>query len=143
MRRYWRFLVIALFGFVISSCASTAPTEQEMLKILDSLETEVNEEDLEGVMALFAEDAVWVESYRDRIYEGVDNIDFGWWEYFMSPVTGEFSDISVEGDTATFTWVETRPGFTKIWKTIIVVENGKITRMEFPEDAVRESVDLE
>jgi ketosteroid isomerase-like protein len=113
------------------------------MEILEALETEVNEQDLEGVLALFDEDAVWEESYQNRSLKGIENIDFGWEVYFMTPVTSEFRDISVEGDTATFTWVEFRSAMTKLWPTIIEVQNGKITHVEWPEEPVRKSTDIE
>jgi hypothetical protein len=143
MRRYFKFLVIVLFGIVLSSCAGTGPTELEMLEILDSLETEVNETDLEGVMALFAEDALMEITHENRFFEGTQNIEFLWEEYFFTPVTGEFRDISVDGDTATFTWVEIRPGLTKFWPTKIEVQNGKITHLDWYEEPARESTGLE
>jgi hypothetical protein len=143
MRRYFKFLVIVLFGIVLSSCAGTGPTELEMFEILDSLETEVNEKDLEGVIALFAEDAVIDNSLQNRTYEGTQNMDVVWGQYFLTPATVEFRDISVDGDTATFTWVEIRPGLTKFWPTKIEVQNGKITHLDWYEEPARESTGLE
>ena len=141
MRRTYITLGLALLGFVLFSCA---PSEPSTMEILEALETKVNEKDLEGVVALFAEDAVWDESYKkNHTYEGIENIEFGWEVYFMTPVTSEFRDISVEGDTATFIWVEFRSAMTKLWPTIIEVQNGKITHIEWPEDAVRESTEFE
>ncbi len=143
MRRYFLFLVIILFGIALSSCAGTEPTEIEMLEILDSLETEVNEEDLEGVMALFAEDALIETSYKNRFFEGTQSIEFLWEEYFFTPVVGEFRDISVDGNTARFTWVEFRTGLTKLWPTNIEVQNGKIAHLDWYEEPARESTGLQ
>ena len=139
-------LGMAMLGVVIVSCAPSGPSTPapSISEILEALETKVNEKDLEGVVALFAEDAVWEESYKiNHTYEGIQNIERGWEVYFMTPVTSEFRDISVEGDTATFTWVEFRSAMTKLWPTIIEVQDGKITHIEWPEDAVRESTELE
>jgi hypothetical protein len=139
MRRYFTFLLLGLLVVGITSCADSEPTEPEMLEILDSLESSVNEQDLEGVVALFAENAVWDESFKNQTFEGIENVEFNWEVYFLTPVTSEFRDISVDGDTATFTWVETRPAFNKIWPTAFIgVHSGKITRIEWLEDAVRE-----
>ena len=138
-------LGLVLLGFVLCSCAPSEPSTlaPSISEILDALETQVNEKDLEGVVALFAEDAVWEESYNNRTFEGIENIEFNWEVYFMTPVTSEFRDISVAGDSATFTWVEFRSAMTKLWPTIIEVQNGKITHIEWPEDAVRESAEFE
>jgi hypothetical protein len=145
MRKQYITLGLALLGFVVFSCAPSEPSTPapSTSEILEALETEVNEQDLEGVMALFAENAVWEESYKNQTYEGSENIAWGWEVYFMTPVTSEFRNISVDGDTATFTWVEFRPAMNKLWPTIIEVQHGKITHIEWPEDAVRESAELE
>ena len=138
-------LGLALLGFVMVSCAPSEPSTpaSSTIEILDSLETKVNEEDLEGVVALFAEDAVIDESYINRTFDGIENIEGLWKVYFYTPVTGEFRDISVDGDTASFTWVELRPGFTKLWPTKIEVQNGKITHLDWYEEPARESTGLE
>ena len=130
-------LGLALLGFVLCSCAPSEPSTPapSTSEILEALETKVNEQDLEGVMALFAEDAVWEESYKNRTYEGFENISWGWEVYFMTPVTSEFRDISVDGDTATFTWVEFRSVYNKLWPTTIEVQKGKITLIDWYEDA--------
>ena len=130
----WQYisLGLALLGFVLCSCAPSGPST---LEILDLLETKVNEQDLEGVVALFAEDAVIDESYRDRTFDGLENIEGLWKVYFYTPVTSEFRDISVDGDTATFTWVEFRSVYNKLWPTTIEVQKGKITLIDWYEDA--------
>jgi ketosteroid isomerase-like protein len=111
--------------------------------VVNSLEIEVNEHDLAGVMALFAEDALWDASYRDETCEGYVNIEWCWEVYFMTPVPSEFRDISVDGDTATFTWVEFRSGMNKFWPTIVKVKRGKITLIEWPQEPMRESTDFD
>lgn len=124
-----------MLGFVLSSCADSGPTEFEMLEILNSLETSVNEKDLEGVMALFDDDAVAEETFRDITYDGTEEIEILWSGYLNTTFTGEFRDISVDGDTAMFTWAEVGTLFTKLWPVKIKVQNGKITYMDFYEDA--------
>jgi ketosteroid isomerase-like protein len=136
MRWSYSILGLALLGFVLLSCAPSGPST---IEILDSLETKVNEKDMEGVMALFAKDAVVEETYRPepRVFNGTEGIEFLWSHYFLSTSTSEFRDISVDGETATFTWAEVGPAYTKLWPTIIEVRNGKITYMDYYEDAVR------
>jgi hypothetical protein len=139
----WPYITLGLsmLVFVLFSCAPSEPSTPapSTLEILEALETEVNEQDLEGVMALFAEDALWDASYKNETCDGYENIEWCWEIYFMTPVTSEFRDIFVDGDTATFTWVEFRSAMNKFWPTIVEVQNGKIKLIEWPEDAVRES----
>ena len=129
------FIGLFLLGVSVSSCAPSGPST---LEVLESLETKTNEKDMEGVMALFAKDAVIEESYRPetRVFNGTEGIEFLWNVYFLATFTNEFRDISVDGDTATFTWAQVGP-LTKLWPTTIEVRNGKITYMDFYEDAVR------
>jgi hypothetical protein len=140
MRRPSITLGLALLGFLFISCVPSGPST---LEVVNSLEIEVNEHDLAGVMALFAEDALWDASYRDETCEGYVNIEWCWEVYFMTPVPSEFRDISVDGDTATFTWVEFRSGMNKFWPTIVKVKRGKITLIEWPQEPMRESTDFD
>ncbi len=132
----WRYgiLGLALLGFVMVSCAPSAPST---LEIMDTLKTYVNEKDLEGVMTLFAEDALFEESYMNRPFYGTKEIERMWNHYFVVPFIAEFRDISVEGDSATFIWAEVGTSYTFLYPTIIEVQNGKITYLAFYEDAER------
>ena len=125
-------LGLVLIVFVMVSCAPSAPST---LEIVDTLETNVNEKDMEGVMTLFAEDAVFEESYINIAYYGNKEIEYMWNKYFRKPFISEFRDISVEGDSATFVWAEVGTSYTELWPTILEVQNGKITYMDFYEDA--------
>ena len=125
-------LGLVLIGFVMMSCAPSAPST---LEIMDTLMTNVNERDLEGVVTLFAEDAVFEISYENIAYYGTKEIEYYWTTYyFRTPYISEFRDISVEGDSATFIWAEIGTSYTTLWPTIIEVQNGKITYMDWPED---------
>ena len=130
------FIGLFLLGVSVSSCAPSGPST---LEVLESLETKVNEKDMEGVMALFAKDAVVEETYRPvpLVFSGTEGIEPLWDLYFLTTSTSEFRDISVDEDTATFTWAEVGPVYTKLWPAIIEVRNGKITYMDYYEDAVR------
>ncbi len=131
------FIGLFLLGVSVSSCAPSGPST---IEILDSLETKVNEKDLEGVMALFAKDAVLEETYRPvpLVFSGTEGIEPFWEDlYFLTTFTSEFRDISVDEDTATFTWAEAGPAYTKLWPAVIEVRNGKITYMDFYEEPVR------
>jgi hypothetical protein len=61
MRRPTIILGLALLGLTISSCAPSGPST---LEIIDTLETRARDRDLEGMMALFAQDAVIDESFK-------------------------------------------------------------------------------
>ena len=135
-------LGLIVIGFVMVSCTPSAPST---LEIMDTLLTNVNERDLEGVVTLFAEDGVYQNSYENESYYGTEEIEHYWktW-YFPDPFITDFRDISVEGDSATFIWANvgtSYPGaqvsktFTELWPVIIEVQNGKITNLDFYEDA--------
>jgi hypothetical protein len=138
-------LGLVLFGFILFSCAPSEPATPapSTREVLEALEVEVNEQDLEGVMALFAEDALWEVTFENNTCDGFQNIEWCWEIYFMTPVTSELRDISVDGDTATFTWVEFRSAMNKYWLTNVEVQNGKITHIEWPEEPVRESTGID
>lgn len=70
-------------------------------------------------------------------FNGTEGIEHLWSVYFLTTFTSEFRDISVDGDTAPFTWAEVGPVYAKLWPTRIEVQNGKITYMDFYEDARR------
>ena len=130
------FIGLVLIGLLLSSCAPSGPST---LEVLESLETKVNEKDMEGVMALFAKDAVIEETYRPvaRVSEGTESIEFEWGLFFLSTNPNEFRDIYVDGDNATFKWASVGPAYTKLWPIVIEVRNGKITNIDFYEDPVR------
>ena len=124
-------LSLLLFG-----CASPTPEAPSTLEIMDTLLTNVNERDLEGVLTLYAEDAVFDVNYRNVHFIGIKEIEYYWTHYyFTTPYITEFRDISVEGDSATFIWAEIGTSYTTLWPTIIEVQNGKITYMDWPVDA--------
>ena len=132
-------LGLIVIGFVMVSCTPSAPST---LEIIDTLMTKVNERDLEGVVALFAEDALYEESYQNFPFHGIKEIEYFWKTYyFPTPFNDdEARDISVEGDSATFIWAQigtTTKGasWTKLFPVRIEVQNGKITHMDFYEDA--------
>jgi len=132
MRKCQFTLAVLFISITLAACAPSGPST---IEILDSLETEVNERDMEGVMALFAEDAVFEELYQNVALYGTKEIERMWKDSFFIKDTREFRDISVDGDTATFIWATVFPVNTKLYPTIIEVQNGKITYMAFIEDA--------
>ncbi len=128
-------LGLIVIGFVMVSCTPSAPST---LEIMDIFETKVNERDLEGVLTLYAEDAVFDVNYRNVHFIGIEEIEYYWTHYyFLFPYITEFRDISVEGDSATFIWAEVGTSYTFLYPTIIEVQNGKITYLAFYEDAER------
>lgn len=126
------FIVLSL---LLVGCASPTPEAPSTLEIMNILETKVNEKDLEGLMTLFTEDSVWDESYINSVYYGTKEIERQWIKFLRRPFINEFRDISVEGDSATFIWAEVGTSYTELWPTIIEVQNGKITYLDWYEDS--------
>ena len=130
-------LGLILIGFVMVSCAPSAPSTVEIMEIL---KTKVNEKDLEGVMTLFAEDAVLEYSFENWSFHGTKEIEYYWTTYvFPKPFIAEYRDISVEGDSATFIWVDAGTNtdgtsYDALWPTIIEVQNGKIIHLDIYEN---------
>jgi hypothetical protein len=104
---------------------------------LESLEASTNDKDLEGIMALFSDDAILDESYQLNYIpnKGLEEIEAIWVHYFYTPWITDFRDISIEGDTATFIWADAGAIYTKIWPVKVEIRKGKITYMDFYEDA--------
>ena len=128
-------LSLLLFG-----CASPTPEAPSTLEIMNTLKTNVNEKDLEGVMALFAEDALIEYSFENTPYSGTKEIEHYWTTYvFPLSFIAEYRDISVEGDSATFIWVDAGTNtdgtsYDALWPTIIEVQNGKIIHLDIYEN---------
>lgn len=138
MKKTHILLGVAQLVFMISSCAPSGPSIEE---VIDAFEMRVQERDVEGMTALFTKDATINESFRSNeetgkfIFIGEQEIyDWGL-SFFQFPVNSEFRDISAEGDTATFGWVVTDPVYTKLYPVRIEVENGKITYLDFYEES--------
>ena len=124
-------LAVLFISITLAACAPSGPST---LEIMDSLETEINEQDLEGVMALFAEDAVVEESYAHITRSGTRELEIYWKRYLRRQFLVDFRDISVDGDTATYTWVEVGEVDSRYWPAIIEVQDGKITYTDILEN---------
>jgi hypothetical protein len=134
MRRPHLYLILlaALAGILGASCASP---ESAIPELIQSLEAMVNATDLDGMMALFANDAIVEESFRDMIFEGAEEIELLWQAYFKAPHPSEFREISIDGDTATFIWAEIGVMNNVLWPVVIEARDGKITYMDFYENS--------
>jgi hypothetical protein len=118
----------------VTSCTQS---EQATLEVLNSLETALNDKDLETVLSLFAEDAIVQESYipTATVYDTWIEIEVLWTNYLEVTQTSEFRNISIEGQTATFDWAEIGAIYTNIYPTIIEVQDGKIVYMDWFEES--------
>ncbi|MGD8813763.1 MAG: nuclear transport factor 2 family protein [Anaerolineales bacterium] len=125
-------MLAALVGILGASCA---PAETSILEVIQALETAVNETDLEGMMALYASDAIVEESFRDMIFDGAEEIELLWRSYFSAPHPSEFREISIDGNSATFIWAEIGAMNNVLWPVVIEARNGKITYMDFYENS--------
>jgi hypothetical protein len=125
-------LAFVLLGFVVVSCAPSGPST---LEVIDSFETLANDKNLEGTMGLFAKNAIVEESFKQKTIDGTEEFESFWRGYYVGSPPCEFRDITVDGDNATFIWAELTPISEKLWPVVIEVKNGKITYMDFYEDA--------
>ena len=125
-------LAVFFISLILAACT---PTEPSPIEILETFETMANEQDVEGTMALFAEDAVVEESFKNVVYDGAEEFENLWRGYYLEKITSEFRDISVDGYTATFNWAEVYAKNARLWPVIIEVQNGKITYLDFYENA--------
>jgi hypothetical protein len=67
--------------------------------------------------------------------EGLEEIESIWADYFNTPWITNFRDISIEGDTVTFIWVDEGTIYTKLWPVKAEIRKGRITYIDFYEDA--------
>ncbi len=130
-------LAVFFISLILAACTPTGPSTSgpSPIEILETFETMANEQDVEGTMALFAEDAVVEESFKNVVFDGAERVENLWRGYYLQKITSEFRDISVDGDTATFNWAEVYAKNTRLWPVIIEVQNGKITYLDFYENA--------
>ena len=128
------FIVFIILGVTFSSCAPSSPST---LEVLESLEAATNDKDLEGIMALFSEDAILDETFKDnfRPREGLEEIETIWVSYLNAPWITDFRDFSIEGDTATFIWADEGASYSLLWPVKAEIQKGKITYMDFYENA--------
>jgi hypothetical protein len=120
--------------------ASCTPSDSTVLEVINAFETLANEKNLEGTMGLFADNAVFEESFRGVLLEGFEEIESLWRGYYRSSLPCEFRDIILCGNNATFIWAELGAASSKLWPVLIEVKDGKISYMDFYENATRESI---
>ena len=123
---------LTLIGVLSTTCALPGPSITE---VLESLEASVNEGEIEAVMALFSEDAILDDPYAPSPYEGLEQIERVLYVALLTPRNHEFRDISIDGASATFLWAAEGPALTKLWPMKVEIRRGKITYMDFYEDA--------
>ena len=111
--------------------ASCNPADSTILEVIQAFEILANEKNLEGTMELFAENAIFEESYRGVFLDEPEEIESLWREYYSDSPLCEFRDISICENMATFIWAELQPLNTRLWPVVIEIQNGKITYMDF------------
>ena len=144
-----RLLMGCLLLALLAGCATATPEPTatpvpptdtpgpSTLEVINSFETLANDKNVEGTMELFAKNAVVEESFRLVVFDGVEKIKSLWRGYYRNSPPCEFREITVDGDTATFNWAELGAVSANLWPVVIEVKNGKITYMDFYEDATR------
>lgn len=129
---------LTLLGVLSTTCASPGPSITE---VLESLEASLNDGDVEAVMALFSEDAILDDPYAPEPYKGLEEIERVLYVALLTPRNHEFRDISIEGASATFIWAAEGSALTKLWPMKVEIRRGKITYMDFYEDATTVSTE--
>lgn len=125
-------------GTAANNPSSSTSSESMILEIISLFEMQANERNVEGTMTLFAENAVVEETYQGVIYDGTDEIEGLWRNYYRDSPPCEFRDIVVGKKNTTFVWAELGEIVTTLWPVVIEVKDGKITYMDFYEDATKE-----
>jgi hypothetical protein len=106
--------------------------------VIKAFEVFNNEEDLEGIMALHAEDAIVEESFRGVYLDTPRDIEVFWRNYYIWSEPSEFRDISICGNMATFIWAELH-ALPVLWPVVMEVHDGKITYFDFYEASTIET----
>jgi hypothetical protein len=109
---------------------SCIPSDSSLSELLNSLETIAKRRNVDGFMDLFAENAVYKETYYDRYFDNTEDIESYWRGYFSRSLPCEFRDIQICGDSARFIWAELDEDSAWLYPMVIVIENGKIVYME-------------
>lgn len=132
------FVALTGCGTAASNPSSSASSESMILEVLSIFEMQINERNVEGTMELFVENAILEESFQGVVYEGTDEIEGLWRRYYFGSPPCEFRDIVVGKKNTTFVWAELGEIVTTLWPVVIEIKDGKITYMDFPEDATKE-----
>lgn len=120
-----------------STCTSSDST---ILEVISRLEILANEKNVEGTMELFAENAIFEESFKGIFLDKTDEIESSWRGYYSLTRPCEFRDIIVCENNATFLWADLGPASNLLWPVMIEVNDGKITYMDFYEDYTIETI---
>ena len=115
--------------------ASCNPADSTILEVIKAFEVLANEKNLEGTMELFAENAIFEESYRGVFLEESEEIETLWRGYYSLSPPCEFIDILICENMATFTWAELNSLNSVLWPIVIEIHDGKITYMDFYENS--------
>lgn len=116
----------AIMLAVLVSCASAASTDEtDPVSVVKAYYDAENADDLDAVMALIADDAVFTFPLEGQ-HTGTDEIRE--WEQYAMQKGGEFelSNIQVAGDTVTFTANFLWGGLHLKHDYEVIVQGGKI-----------------
>lgn len=122
---------------------SCDPADSSILEMIQAFEALVNEKNLEGTMALFAGNAILEESFQGVVYEGLEEIESLWVDYYQVSPPCEFRDIAICGNTATFVWAELQSLTALLWPVVVEIHDGKITYWDFYENSTLGSLEGE
>ena len=131
MRKFRGFfvtLVLLMVALVLGACQSVALTTSEPspVEVIEALEEAFNAQDIDAIMALFAEDAVEINSVG--AWKGADKIRSSYNLALSAEGTIDNTDIRMEGDTVLYDChlIDKNGETFLVEKYEAVVENGKI-----------------
>ena len=116
---------------------SCSPADPLILEIITAFELSVNEKNVEGCLALWAEDAILKETFKNFSIEGAEEIERFWTGYYSVSPPAEFRNVKACGNLVTFDWAELYAVSADLWPVYVEINDGKITYLDFYEDSTK------
>ena len=128
LREFFLILPILMVALVPSACLSVAPAEPSPVEILEALEAAYNAQDLDAIMALYAEDAVWINT--GGAWNGAYKIKLFYNFEFSEERTVDHTNFQVEGNTVVYDcdYFDKNGEKYLMERYEAVIENGKIKK---------------
>ena len=116
---------------------SCTPSDPMILEIITAFELSANEKDVEDCMALWSEDAILEETFKNFSIEGTEEIERFWTGYYSVSPPAEFRNVKACGNLVTFDWAELYAVSADLWPVYVEINDGKITYLDFYEDSTK------
>jgi hypothetical protein len=122
-------LLILLVALSLGACQSAVPAaraEPTPVEILEALEAAYNAQDIDAIMALYADDAIWINS--GGAWNGARKIKLMYEFEFSEERTLDHTNFQVDGDTVVYDCDYFRKNGDKylMEQYEAVIEDGKI-----------------